>query len=149
MLYNPLAIIAAPQGMKGIMTTQFIREHYLVNNLPVVLVMTDARIPLQAWFANKARRCLVQDNAYIHTIQTNSRVQLITADEFQDYCQANNINTDIPLRGIQLSFSLISRRPTSASDIIPFPTRKSADPQQPQGNQPTPRSDFGLRYAAI
>lgn len=106
--------------------TQFIREHYLVDHQPVLLIMAPDRYPLQAWVVETATKSLIRDDSHILTIQTDSSAKFLPAAHFEKFCARNAISTNIPEHVIAFTFALVSRTPAKLSNVIPFPTGKNS-----------------------
>ncbi|MBI2233479.1 MAG: hypothetical protein HYU57_00385 [Micavibrio aeruginosavorus] len=116
--------------------TKFIKEHYLVGHQPIVVVMTENRTPLQAWYINHGAKRLQRDDDYIFIIENDVQSRFMPEDAFTHYCAQRNICTDIPESDIQFTYQLASRRIKGASSVIPFPLPvvKAANDSSAPGN---------------
>lgn len=122
--------------------TQFIKEHYLVGNQPIVVVMTENRQPLQAWHINHGTKRLQRDDDYIFIIENDSTSRFMPEEAFVQYCARRNVSIDIPESDIQFTYLLASRGVKNASGVIPFPlprVKAANDPFIPDepGNKPS------------
>ncbi len=90
------------------MTFHYAIEHYMVCGLAVAVVKTDENRVVQAWAADKARKCMVRDASLISDVESDSRVRPMSKMAFDAHCATHGIETQIPTRAIEQTLRLVN-----------------------------------------
>lgn len=91
------------------MTPPVVKEYYMVNGTPVVMVLTDARIGMQTWAADRASGEMKRDYSLMMDIVRGDHDGQIPEELFTAYCHAYNISTEIPPKSLVNSFHLAQK----------------------------------------
>lgn len=93
-------------------------EHYMVCGLAVAVVKTPQDRVVQAWAADKSRKCMVRDGSLISDVESDSRVRPMSKVAFDAHCASYGIESDIPARAIEQTLMLVnhSENRSSAND---------------------------------
>jgi hypothetical protein len=91
------------------MNPAIVKEYYIVNGTPVVMVLTDARIGMQTWVADRASGIMKRDYSLMMDIVRDDHEGRITEDTFNAYCKVYNISNEIPPKSLVNSFYLAQK----------------------------------------
>ncbi len=112
------------------MTFNYTIEHFMVCGLAVAVVKTPQDRVVQAWAADKSRKCMVRDASLISDVESDSRVRPMSKMAFDAHCASHSIETAIPARAIEQTLRLVNN----------FEIRESANDN---------RGMSGFRYGAL
>ncbi|MDB5491447.1 MAG: hypothetical protein JWO78_1296 [Micavibrio sp.] len=88
------------------MNAPILKEYYMVDGTPVVMIMTDKRVGMQTWAAHRESGEMKRDYGLMLDIVRGDHDGQISENLFFAYCSANHISTEIPPRSISNSFRL-------------------------------------------
>ena len=91
------------------MTLPILKEYYMVDGIPVVMIMTDSRIGMQTWAADHGSREMKRDYTVMLDIVRGDHDGQITEGVFNAFCAAHKINTTIPEKSVSNSFHLAQK----------------------------------------
>ena len=89
--------------------TSILKEFYMVKGTPVVMFMTDTRIGMQSWAADKDQQQMHRDYTLMLDIVEGEHEGQMSEDDFNTYCANHHIRTDIPPKSIINSFRLAQK----------------------------------------
>lgn len=109
------------------MIPDVLKEFYNVRGCVVTVVMTRTdRKALQAWAADPKSQSMERHDEFIPDVLDGSGEPL-DIESFVEFCEANQIDTNIPHNKIALSVRLSKIVPAnSAVNTVPVPTYKIA-----------------------
>lgn len=90
------------------MTFNYAIEHYMVCGLAVAVVKTPQNRVVQAWAADRSKKCMVRDASLISDVESDSRVRPMSKMAFDAYCAVHNIESAIPDRAIEQTLRLVN-----------------------------------------
>lgn len=90
------------------MTFNYAIEHYMVCGLAVAVVKTPQNRVVQAWAADRARKCMVRDASLISDVESDSRVRPMSKMAFDAHCATHGIEAAIPDRAIEQTLRLVN-----------------------------------------
>ncbi len=88
------------------MNPPILKEYYMIKGTPVVMIMTDERVGMQTWAADRNSGEMKRDYTLMLDIIHGDHDGKIAELAFIAYCSAHNINTIIPPKSISNSFRL-------------------------------------------
>lgn len=91
------------------MNPPILKEYYMVDGTPVVMIMTDTRIGMQTWAADRGSREMKRDYTLMLDIVRGDHDGQITEAVFNAFCAAHKIDNTIPAKSITNSFHLAQK----------------------------------------